>query len=206
MDEFELLFTDPSQSVHQILEGVYKNFDLGLFRSDFSEAATALPVQEARAVFGGVLTTLQIVGVIVTVILIVLLGWFLNRVLKFKEHQRTVSPSFGSVEVAREKIQSRWDEVRDHISSISDSEWKFAVVEADKLVEDALRQVGFSGDSMGEILKGIDKTKLASLQGLWDAHKLRNLIVHNTDFEVKQAEAQYALKQFEKALTEIGLL
>jgi len=70
--------------------------------------------------------------------------------------------------------RSRWEEITRHIESDREAEWKFAVIEADKLIDNLLKQAGYPGDTMGERLMAIDKGQLLSLEGLWEAHKIRN--------------------------------
>lgn len=100
----------------------------------------------------------------------------------------------------------RWQEVRRHLSSTNDTEWKFAVIEADKIADDVLRKAGYPGETMGERMMLTDPGQLQSLQNLWAAHKLRNIIAHNPDYQVRYAEAHAAIENYEKALRELGEL
>src|SRR3990167_9669190 len=54
-------------------------------------------------------------------------------------------------------VQSKWEEIKRHMESTREAEWKFAVVEADKMVDDLLKRAGYLGDSMGERLMNIEK-------------------------------------------------
>lgn len=99
--------------------------------------------------------------------------------------------------------QSRWEEILRHVDSAKEAEWKFAVVEADKLVDDLLKKAGYFGDSMGERLSSIEKGQLANLDHLWEAHKIRNKLVHDVNYFLRQAEARQAVKFYEEALREL---
>jgi len=103
-------------------------------------------------------------------------------------------------------LQSRWNEVVSHIESAREAEWKLAVIEADKLADDTLKTAGFPGDSMGERLMNIERGRLQSLEGLWDAHKIRNKLVHDVGYFLRYAEARRAVQLYEKALRELGAL
>lgn len=98
----------------------------------------------------------------------------------------------------------RWQEITKHINSTNESEWKFAVIEADKLVNEILKAAGFSGETIGERLMGTDKSKLVTLDGLWEAHKIRNRLVHDTDYFLRYAEAKRAILLYEKTLKELA--
>lgn len=99
--------------------------------------------------------------------------------------------------------QSKWEEVLRHLDSNREAEWKFAIIEADKLVDDLLKSAGYLGDTMGERLMNIEKGQFLSLEGLWEAHKIRNKLVHDTNYFLRYAEARRAVGQYENALREI---
>ena len=99
---------------------------------------------------------------------------------------------------------ARWQEIKQHLNSINNSEWKFAIVEADKLTDDVLKAAGFVGESMGERLISIEPGQLASLDKLWRAHKIRNLLVHDANFDLRRSTALEAIDGFEAAIRELG--
>jgi hypothetical protein len=45
----------------------------------------------------------------------------------------------------------------------------------------------------------------SDLDGIWSAHKLRNKIAHQLDYNISQTTAKSALKEFEKAFKDLGL-
>ena len=99
-------------------------------------------------------------------------------------------------------LQNRWEEVMRHIESIREGEWKYAVIEADKLVDDELKKY-FPGETMGERLMNIDKTRLLTIDGLWEAHKIRNRLAHDVNYFLRHAEAVRAVKLYEQTLKEL---
>ena len=100
-------------------------------------------------------------------------------------------------------VISKWEEITRHFESVKEAEWKFAIIEADKLVDDLLKQGGYPGDTMGERLMNIEQGQLLSLQGLWEAHKIRNKLAHDTNYFLRYAEARQAIKLYEEALKEL---
>lgn len=100
----------------------------------------------------------------------------------------------------------RWAEIKKHVSSFTEAEWKLAVIEADKFVDDVLKTGGYPGESMGERLMLIEPGQLLSLQNLWDAHKLRNLLVHDPHYQMTHRQAKSAVEAFEQTLREMGAL
>jgi len=100
--------------------------------------------------------------------------------------------------------QSRWEEIARHIESASEAEWKLAVIEADNLVDSLLKSAGFVGDTMGERLTNMEKGQLLSLEGLWEAHKIRNKLVHDVNYFLRYGEAKRAVGLYRQTLEELG--
>jgi len=97
---------------------------------------------------------------------------------------------------------ARWIEVQKHITSTREAEWKFAVIEADKVVDEILKN-SFPGETMGERLLNITKGQLETLDGLWEAHKIRNRLVHDVNYFLRYAEAKRAVILYERTLKEL---
>ncbi|KKW02266.1 MAG: hypothetical protein UY36_C0009G0001 [Parcubacteria group bacterium GW2011_GWA1_49_11] len=102
-------------------------------------------------------------------------------------------------------LQDRWHDILRHIESVKEGEWKFAVIEADNLTDGILKNY-FPGDTMGERLMNIDKTRLLSIENLWEAHKIRNRIAHDSNYFLRHAEAIRAIRMYESALRELGAI
>ncbi|MBI2062079.1 MAG: hypothetical protein HYT64_00045 [Candidatus Yanofskybacteria bacterium] len=100
-------------------------------------------------------------------------------------------------------LNARWDEIEKHINSTREAEWKFAVIEADKLVDELLKGAGFPGDTMGDRLMNIQPSQLTTLQNLWEAHKIRNRLVHDVNYFLRYTEAKRAVGLYEKTLKEL---
>lgn len=151
--------------------------------------------------------TLRTVGLISTIVFGGLFLWVIIKLRRyFAERAAQLKAEFHPPPAAESAYDAKWKEVKEHLGSFRDAEWKFAVIEADRLVENILQEAGFVGEDMGEKLKGIDQSQLRSINDLWSAHKLRNLIVHDPDYQVQQRDAREAVGNFEKALRELGAL
>lgn len=80
-----------------------------------------------------------------------------------------------------------------------------AVIDADKLLDEALRRRSFKGKTMGERLVSAQRS-LTDNDAVWYAHKLRNRLVHEPNTKLKKREAQNALAGFKRGLKDLGAL
>ena len=79
------------------------------------------------------------------------------------------------------------------------------IIEADKLLDKALVEMGAVGKTMGDRLKKTG-SKFSNLNGVWRAHKLRNAIAHESDVEVSYKQAFNALAIYKQALKDLGAI
>ncbi len=101
---------------------------------------------------------------------------------------------------------SRLEDVLLHSTSSNPNDWKLAIIEADIILDDILKQKGYAGNSLGERLKSISPNQLASLQDAWEAHKVRNRIAHEgSDFILTQRIAQETVTKYQRVFAEFGV-
>jgi hypothetical protein len=80
-----------------------------------------------------------------------------------------------------------------------------AVIDADKLLDEALKKRHFKGKTMGERLVAAQRS-ISDNDAVWYAHKLRNRLVHEPDVKLKKNEAQRALAGFRTGLKDLGAM
>ena len=78
-----------------------------------------------------------------------------------------------------------------------------AVIDADKLLDEALKKHHFKGKTMGERLVSAQRI-ISDNDAVWYAHKLRNRLVHEPHVRLKKKEAQTALAGFKQGLKDLG--
>lgn len=144
-----------------------------------------------------------IFSTILILIFLVLSFLFLGKAKGIKS-KKIVKEKRGRVDP--EEFKDSWQGVLIHINSNNESDWKLAIIEADKLADNLLIQKGYKGDSMAERLTSIEKNELRSIDLLWEAHKTRNRIAHKTGFKLSHHEATKAISYYKEALEELTQL
>ncbi len=111
----------------------------------------------------------------------------------------------GSKRLDIEKYRAKCLEIEHQLKKDEPSSCHMAVLNADKLVDMALKESGLRGDTMGERMKNANNL-FSDRDGIWRAHKLRNQIAHESDVVVSFGEAQKALTSFRRALKDLGAI
>ncbi|HET6747171.1 MAG TPA: hypothetical protein VFH06_03640 [Candidatus Saccharimonadales bacterium] len=111
----------------------------------------------------------------------------------------------GPVGLDVEKYRSRWLQIESSLKRDESSSYHLAVLNADKLLDQALRERGVKGETMGERMKTVRDT-WSNANTVWSAHKLRNQIAHESDVHVSYDDARRALAGFKQALKDVGAI
>jgi hypothetical protein len=102
-----------------------------------------------------------------------------------------------------QKFQTRWQEVQKLCAN--KETWPLAIINGDKLLDDALKQCHYKGKSMGERLVAAQR-EISENDTAWYGHKLRNKLVHEEVAPLKQGEVVRVLAGFRQALKDLGAL
>jgi len=113
--------------------------------------------------------------------------------LKQKERDKNANP--------------RWHYILTLVESPNESDWRVAIMEADSMMEEILKERGLSGESVAELLEGAKGSGYMSIQNAWDAHIVRNQIAHQgSDFPLSQIEARRVIKMYQNFFEELNVV
>ncbi len=104
-----------------------------------------------------------------------------------------------------EAYQSRFLSIENKLKQDNPATFTVTVIEGDKLLDKALIEMGTPGKTMGDRLKRAGG-RFSNLNAVWRAHKLRNAIAHESDFEISYKQAQNALIIYKQALKDLGAI
>lgn len=147
-----------------------------------------------------------IVGVISFIFVLIAFGilvYATMRLYQIKEredHEKYSTLTPAAAEKAKD--HSRWAHIRALIESPQESDWRQAIIEADIMLEEVLRQAGYPGVSVGDRLK---VAHFASIDDAWEAHKIRNDIAHRgSTFKLDDNVAYRTVQRYERVFKEFG--
>ena len=108
----------------------------------------------------------------------------------------------------REKnANPRWHYILTLIESSNGSDWRVAIIEADSMMEEVLKDRGFSGTTASELLEGAKESGYLTIQDAWDAHLVRNQIAHEgSDFALSQIEGRRVIKMYQNFFEELNVI
>ena len=158
--------------------------------------------------WGSVLSEVRFIFILLDILL---LGFFIFTLMK----ALSIRPQFSAlihlsgkeVSVLKDsKVVSRWQELMESVASESPHAYTIAIIEADKLVDNVLKSLGFEGEHIADRIEQLASGNLATIDRLWKAHRVRNEIAHTPGFELTPVDAKQVLAAYEAFLKELGVL
>lgn len=101
------------------------------------------------------------------------------------------------------KMAKRWKRIQARLSVESEYEYKLAIMEAEDLFNEVLKDKGFAGKTIEERIGQVKKIQLPNPEEVIDAHKTRNLVAHDPNYRITKEEAKKVLESFEKGIRSI---
>ena len=86
-----------------------------------------------------------------------------------------------------------------------ENSYTVCILDADKLLDQALRDRGLAGKTMADRMKQF-QGKWSNGNGVWAAHKVRNKLAHEPDARVDYERAKQALVAYKQALKDVGAI
>lgn len=105
----------------------------------------------------------------------------------------------------REAYQTKFLSIENKLVQDNPTSFTATIIEADKLLDKAMNEMGIPGKTMGDRLKK-SGDKFSNLNAVWRAHKLRNAIAHESDLEISYKQAFNALSVYKQALKDLGAI
>lgn len=101
------------------------------------------------------------------------------------------------------KIIKAWNKIMARLETGLESEYKLAVIEADSMLDDTLKRMGYGGETLGERLGKLTSATLPNIEEVKKAHQTRNNIIHDPDYRLSLDEAKKVLTIYEQAFRDL---
>ncbi len=101
------------------------------------------------------------------------------------------------------RIDKNWMKILQRLESELETEYKLSVIEADLLLNDVMKRLGYEGKNLSEKLERVKPEVFKELQLLKEADQIYQNLVYDTSYHLTQSDAKRIIAEFERALTEL---
>jgi len=157
-------------------------------------------------------STIGVISALLSVILLAIIIFSLVRMVEIqiydkKEIEHEIHEALMREKEREKNANPRWHYILTLIESPNESDWRVAIIEADSMMEEVLKEKGLSGETVSELLEGARGSGYRSIQDAWDAHLVRNKIAHDgVDFPISQIEGRRVIRMFQNFFEELGIV
>src|SRR3989344_1917682 len=104
------------------------------------------------------------------------------------------------------RVTGDWNKVLRRLETGVESEYKLAIIEADNLMDNSLKRLGYSGATLGERLQKLTPTAVPNIGQVLESHKIRDSVVHDPDYRLSLDEAKKTLDAYSQAFKDLQIL
>ncbi len=152
----------------------------------------------------------QIISVLVSAAAVIwgIYSYFRLRQVEHEEEKIFGHEDMDAILTAAAKPENdRWEKILKHAYSENPAEWRQAIMDADVMLDETLRDLQYHGEGLGEMLKSVEPTDMLTLDAAWDAHKVRNRIAHDgQSFDLTERETRRVISLYEAVFKELGVI
>ena len=116
-----------------------------------------------------------------------------------------VSRGKGRTTLDVDRFRSSWLAIEQQLVKGNEPTYHLSILNADKLLDQALKERGFKGETMGERMKSATSC-WQNANVVWSAHKIRNRIAHEPDVRLDYLDTRRALACFKQGLKDLGAI
>lgn len=102
-------------------------------------------------------------------------------------------------------VNKRWAKIIKRTESGAESDYKFAIVEADDFLYQVLEEAGYEGETFEELAGNAGKKMSNNFKDILEAHAIRNLVVYDLDYKLDLDLAKRMLSSYENAIKNISI-
>ncbi len=103
-------------------------------------------------------------------------------------------------------MKERWHAIMAKFSTGTPEAERVAIIEADALVDSALKGMRMEGEHLADRLANLESDEIKSMPRIWRAHRMRNDLVHTPGYTVTPQEAERTIRDYEAFLREIEVI
>lgn len=101
------------------------------------------------------------------------------------------------------KSRREWNTIEELLEENYQSSWKLAVIKAEALIQNFLKQLGYQGDKFEDLLNSLRRRGYRNLEILEQAHQLCLEIFNDDNFSLSQEEAKNIVQVYKKFWDEL---
>ena len=123
----------------------------------------------------------------------------------FQRHVRHLMIAWNANPIPAKKMIKRWNAIAKLLEGDDPTVWRAAIVEADNMLDEVLKKLGYDGANMDERLENIHVDQFPSLAEAWRAHSIRKFIGEDLAYQPTREVVDKTFDIYRDIFRETGL-
>lgn len=170
----------------------------------FTVQSVLIPI--IRFFDSGWFLALQIIGGTISFIFLVAIFVLIKKAGAFERHIRHLWIAWHGTPIPMHKMVKRWERIMRQTQVDNPQGWRLAIVEADNMLDEILRKIGYSGETIDERLEHINPEQFPSLEDAWRAHQIRTFIEQDPSYAPSREVLERTTEIYKKIFEETGII
>jgi hypothetical protein len=103
----------------------------------------------------------------------------------------------------RTKISKKWQKIKKRLEKDNEVEYKLALIEAGKILDDILKKMGYGEESLNDKLKHLSSSHVSNLEELLKVNEICQNVIRDPDYRLNKEKAEEIIGVFEKSFKEL---
>ena len=178
---------------------------------DFAHASRGVSVHGAYLELLSIADIIAIIGLTIAFILLVLVVYISIRLEQLEHagfhHREMADHITHEVHAEPEAKNPRWEGISILASSANESDWRRAILDADIMLAELLKEKGYPGNTLGDQLKMANPLQFTTINIAWEAHRMRNALAHLGEaFPLTERDARATIDQYRRVFEEFDYI
>lgn len=160
----------------------------------------------AAGLFTKYLTDFKFLSIAITTIFIIGAIYFIVASNWLGSNIERIGGALKKSDKNKKRVSRAWLKTKKLLSYGDEGRSKLAIIEADNILDDILKSADIKGETLGERLKNLNAAQFPNLNEIWEAHKIRNRLVHEPDYSLDSQTVLKIIGFYEKAFKSLELI
>ncbi|KKS82956.1 MAG: hypothetical protein UV58_C0003G0030 [Candidatus Wolfebacteria bacterium GW2011_GWC1_43_10] len=156
----------------------------------------------------GILEVTRLVVIVLDVVFFLFFIYALFKVIPYRPKFVRNPEKYASTITARKDslILKEWGKILLLFKKGTPEAFRLSVIAADSLVDQVLKNMGLVGEHFADRLSRLGGEEMRNIDGVWEAHRLRNDLVHTPHLGISLDDTKKTLRDYYNFLKELGAL
>jgi len=103
----------------------------------------------------------------------------------------------------RSKIFKKWQKIKKRLKKDNEAEYKLALIEAGKILDDILKKMGYGEKSLSDKLRHLSSSHVSNLEELLKVNEICQNVIRDPDYKLNKEKAEEIINILEKSLKDL---